>query len=556
MTTASIRLVCLALILTLLCVPVSAIENPEDMDTFGYTQMQNDEEKFFYADLYNAVCNLERSVILPENNSFTFDRLQEISFLIADDLPEAFYYRGSLELVQNSSGTFIQVNPIYAIDDTLVYTDTNNPENAVNFAKIMERKAVVEKKLNEIVAAIPADCDTDTEKTKYIHDYLANTITYKGTRNDQTIYGALIQRECVCSGYAAAFAALCHRVDVKCWVVEGEGGSLAGQMAPHAWNVAWIDGNCLYTDVTWDDKATISYRYFNISGNTFNKDHSPRGDYAKFLGSCDHQSSTESTNERVTVTLDRSDATLKLLGETLVLKATLTASADTTKALEWKTSDSTVVTVSNNGTITAVGNGKATITVTHLESGASAKCSITVEIPRPHEHEIKPVTGKKATCTQSGIKDHFQCSSCGTRFYDVNGNMEVGEDRELEIDALGHVQGVWEYNSQQHWWICSVCNAIVEVSVQDHQLQNNGCNVCGYTSILPEETAPPTEATPSTEPSQTKKTATTPTDAPTSTVPSGQEQGEPGIFVLVVCAGLLVLSLGAGLLYQYWRRKN
>ena len=549
-----------ACVLGMLLCPMNAnaTDNTEAYtQTFGYTQMKNNEEKTFYANLYNAVCNLERSVILPENNNFTFDRLQDISFLIANDLPEAFYYRGSLELVRNSGGTFVQVNPIYSIDGTLVYTDPNNPDNATNFAKIIERKAEVERKLNEIVSAMPTDCNTDTEKSKYIHDYLVNTITYKETQNDQTIYGALIQGKCVCSGYAAAFAALCHRVGVKCWVIEGEGGPSAGQMTPHAWNVAWIDGNCLYTDVTWDDQSKVTYRYFNINGNTFNKDHTPREDYAKTLGSCNHQSSAHSLSETTTVTLDKTNAILYSRGETFALHATVTSDANVKKTLQWTTSDNTIAIVDNNGVVTAVGGGKATITVTHMESGKTAKCIVTVNVAKPHEHKIEPVSGKDATCTESGIKDYFKCTSCGLRFHDEAGTNEVIQDSELEIKAIGHTEGEWGFNNEKHWKICSTCNTPIEKTMRDHQIREGACGTCGYDTSMPTEPTPtePVETTPTTAPTQPTTQVTDPTD--NTTIPSEPAETRPNtsaeekpenskaviIFGIILCAGMAAAAI-------------
>lgn len=558
---ARITSLCLitCLLATLLC-PMNANAANETKtyeQTFGYSQMKTDNEKTFYADLYNTVCNLGRNVLLPENNNFTFDRLQEISFLIANDLPEAFYYRGSLELVQNRDGVFIQVNPIYSIDGALVYTDPNNPDNAVNFAKIIDRKANVEKKLGEIVAKMPENCDTDTEKTKFIHDYLANTITYKETINDQTIYGALIENECVCSGYAAAFAALCHRVGIKCWVVEGEGSSSTGQRMPHAWNVAWINGNCLYTDVTWDDQNEIIYRYFNINGNTFNKDHLPREDYKKALGSCNHQSSTYSVSETANITLDKANAILYSRGETFALHATVTCENNVKKTIEWTTSDNAVAIVNNDGVVTAVGGGKATITATHVESGKTAKCIVTVNAAKPHEHKIETVTGKDATCTDAGVKDYFKCASCGMRFHDEAGTEEVIEDKELEIKALGHTEGEWGHDSEKHWRICSVCHEPIEKTMRDHQIRDNVCNACGYDSTAPTEplpTEPPTtEPSTPTEPTKpnTEPTTSTPTEAtdPDATRPVDTDEDDPKnskaviIFGIILCAGMAAVAI-------------
>ena len=74
------------------------------------------------------------------------------------------------------------------------------------------------------------------------------------------------------------------------------------------------------------------------------------------------------------LTLDKSTATV---GTTETLLATPTPS-NTTDAVTWTSSDTTVATV-NNGVVTAVSNGTATITATC--GGYSAACSVTVNIP-------------------------------------------------------------------------------------------------------------------------------------------------------------------------------
>ncbi|MBS6465794.1 MAG: DUF4214 domain-containing protein [Clostridium sp.] len=78
------------------------------------------------------------------------------------------------------------------------------------------------------------------------------------------------------------------------------------------------------------------------------------------------------------LTLNKTKATLNP-ADTLTLKATVTPSNATNKAVTWKSSNTKVATVSSSGKVTAKAAGTATITCTAKDgSGKSATCKITV----------------------------------------------------------------------------------------------------------------------------------------------------------------------------------
>lgn len=76
------------------------------------------------------------------------------------------------------------------------------------------------------------------------------------------------------------------------------------------------------------------------------------------------------------VTLDQATATLTE-GETLTLTATVAPATALNKTVVWSTSNAEVATVDENGVVTAVAEGTATITAT--ASGKEATCVVTVE---------------------------------------------------------------------------------------------------------------------------------------------------------------------------------
>ena len=78
------------------------------------------------------------------------------------------------------------------------------------------------------------------------------------------------------------------------------------------------------------------------------------------------------------ISLNNSNLSL-YTGKTATLTATVTPENATNKAVTWKSSDDTIATVDNNGKVTAVKEGTATITATAADgSGVYATCTVTV----------------------------------------------------------------------------------------------------------------------------------------------------------------------------------
>ena len=78
------------------------------------------------------------------------------------------------------------------------------------------------------------------------------------------------------------------------------------------------------------------------------------------------------------VTLDKTEYVFHTIGETLTLDPTVSPSDASDKSVSWKSSDESVATVDQNGKVTAMANGTATITVTTDDQSKTATCEITV----------------------------------------------------------------------------------------------------------------------------------------------------------------------------------
>ena len=90
-------------------------------------------------------------------------------------------------------------------------------------------------------------------------------------------------------------------------------------------------------------------------------------------------------------------ATVKLTskGQNTQLSVSVLPSNAENKSIVWSTSNTSVATVDNNGVITAVANGNATITAAALDgSGKYAECSVVVEIPKENNQVVELAGGK------------------------------------------------------------------------------------------------------------------------------------------------------------------
>ncbi len=128
---------------------------------------------------------------------------------------------------------------------------------------------------------------------KMVHDYLVDNVTYDSSISKQhiyNIYGALINKEAVCEGYARAFKYLLDNMDIPCVLVVGKATNTQGKSENHAWNYVQLNGKWYAVDTTWDDPVVVGggtasqssrYKYFLKSADEFNTDHFASGQFTE-----------------------------------------------------------------------------------------------------------------------------------------------------------------------------------------------------------------------------------------------------------------------------------
>lgn len=239
---------------------------------FGYSLL-TDNEKYIYDQIYEGVTATppEEKIDLDYARAIELDELERAFSLFINDHPECFWISNSY--AYSASGTIIvSVSPQY-------HFNGEELENA---------KSAFDQKTLEIMQGLPIGSNYD--KALYLHDALASTVTYRQVGLHQTAYGALVDGEAVCAGYAAAYQHLLKRAGIKASTVTGYSvDPSTKENIPHAWNIVWMDENtCVYTDVTWDDQGdTVYHYYFNISRSEIDADHTTNTEL-HILPDCDH----------------------------------------------------------------------------------------------------------------------------------------------------------------------------------------------------------------------------------------------------------------------------
>jgi hypothetical protein len=153
----------------------------------------------------------------------------------------------------------------------------------------------VDDKQSQIDAIVSSALDTlniehlsDYEKTVSIYDWIINNIEYQSLPNngEQDLYGAIVQKKAVCSGYSKAFAYMLNKSGIDAYVVAGEGKTRNGTWGPHGWAIAYIDDKPYYFDITWDAENGKPYDWFAVTSKEFDLSHIPNTQMGKVNAVC------------------------------------------------------------------------------------------------------------------------------------------------------------------------------------------------------------------------------------------------------------------------------
>lgn len=226
-----------------------------------YFSKLDKENREIYKKLYFGMQNFEDKISVKGTESI----VKEIYYMIIKDNPMIFFVHPS-KIVYFKIGNYVWIEPIY------VYSK----EEVVRIrSKINSKLKPLEKKLTTI--------NTKLDRERFIHKYLLGTVRYKYNYSEEdfechTIVGVFLHRQAVCDGISKAFKQLCDLARINCNLVFGDSWNEYEKPQKHAWNMAKIDNDWYYIDVTWNINLSerfkyVRYDYFNIRESDVIKDH-------------------------------------------------------------------------------------------------------------------------------------------------------------------------------------------------------------------------------------------------------------------------------------------
>jgi len=261
-----------AFIVVVLLVSLIPVANADSSELFygrsALSRMKNGSTLVKVYDLIReGIEDCEKTIIL-ESYGISCNELITIMTALHNDPHPYFWAETGYSYSYYSASHAYSVDPNYnSLKGKSSFELAKNRETFDNAVKELLKKAGITNGMS------------DFEKEKRIHDALALSITYdKNAANAHNIYGAIVDKRCVCQGYTYAFQYLLQLVGVQAHSVVGT--SKDGE--DHSWNLVLIDGDYYYADVTWDAPASLDnpypesdiyYTHFNVTENQLSEDH-------------------------------------------------------------------------------------------------------------------------------------------------------------------------------------------------------------------------------------------------------------------------------------------
>lgn len=275
----------LGLLILISAIPVSASDAATDQEYYGeaYLELKTEEQKTAYRLLEDGIAGLSPLITFEGIVDIKYGQIPDVLRAVCVDNPQYFWFleSGKCNYSQVDYGNFspvISFEPAYILDGKTVTTGSQELADAM-----YEFHSVVRKIIDEI----PVNVNTEYEIALYLHDYLAQRVTYTLEGEHPSAYAALVQGRAACYGYSKAYQCLLNAAGIRARTITGDSPDEDGRMIGHAWNQVWLDGKCLYVDVTWDDLEDVTvHNYFACSLEEISRDHFADQDFQ--LPGCAH----------------------------------------------------------------------------------------------------------------------------------------------------------------------------------------------------------------------------------------------------------------------------
>jgi transglutaminase-like putative cysteine protease len=271
---------------------VTTSYNPDNTYTFTvkdgvltYYGIDKNSSVLSYWPHLTSTSNVLGQTIVAKSSNFSLVASYDISAIADGSYDVSLYtsngqtktYSGyiyrQVTLVKDGDDIYFQLSPeVYQINKDFTDKNYRSPEYYLYQAYPYDSKIWVYT--NDTVKGwaeeITANCTTDYEKIKAVHDWVADNIYYdydyyysRTTSTPLSAEDVYNNKYSVCQGYADLSASLLRSLGIPCKVTSGYGKTgtsawtssiINGTSSNHAWNEAWLadEQRWVIFDATWD----------------------------------------------------------------------------------------------------------------------------------------------------------------------------------------------------------------------------------------------------------------------------------------------------------------
>ena len=158
------------------------------------------------------------------------------------------------------------------------------------------------------------------------------------------------------------------------------------------------------------------------------------------------------------VALNKTSISL-VTGDNVKLVATTTP-ANSLAVFTWTSSNNEVATVANDGTVTAVAEGTAVITV-KTENNLTATCNVTVACAHKNTTTYPEVA---STCSVQGNSAYTICNDCGKIIVGSNEKLPLDKTNHINCKKVDAVAGTCVAPGHAEYVICNDCSTVISGS--------------------------------------------------------------------------------------------
>ena len=235
---------------------------------------------------------------------------------------------------------------------------------AIEYLTTAEQEQRVASACREIRAGLKLDGLSEFERVLALYEYVATHFVYDGELQNFSAYDGLVTGKMVCQGYALLLRELLLQENIPCRIVTGYAGGVA-----HGWNIVEMDGKWYSLDVTWDacrdESGAMTWDWFLRGGEKFDQ-HTRGTGYQEADFSRAHpmaQSDYPAARARARVTLDGAAFVSLMVRRGVPVQLHFEVEGRPGAALRVSSSDPAIVTVAEDGTLTALKTGRCVLTV-------------------------------------------------------------------------------------------------------------------------------------------------------------------------------------------------